>query len=105
MTELPNVSRAFCDGHNPTIAAQKQAIVEQFGAWTAHNIHLGDDVYTIDSAIFGDEIKLRRILQIVADNARKPLDQLRGLDFGQKGISGRIFVTSITKIFTNPPVS
>jgi Methyltransferase domain len=62
------------------IAAQKQAIIEKFGAWTAHNIHLGGDIYTISNAVAGDEIKLRRILQIVADSAPKPLTDLRVLD-------------------------
>jgi Methyltransferase domain len=63
-----------------TIAAKKQAIIDQFGAWTAHNIHLGGDLYTLENAVVGDEVKLRRILQMVADVARCPLSSLRVLD-------------------------
>jgi 2-polyprenyl-3-methyl-5-hydroxy-6-metoxy-1,4-benzoquinol methylase len=62
------------------IQQQKQATIAQFGKWTAHNIQLVDDVYTMDNAIVGDEVKLRRITQIVADVAKKPLNQLRMLD-------------------------
>jgi hypothetical protein len=59
---------------------QKQAIIEQYGEWTAHNIHLTGDTYTIANAIVGDEVKLRRITQMVADFAQKPLQDLRILD-------------------------
>jgi len=62
------------------INSRKQAIIEQFGEWTAHNIHLKDTLYTIRDAIVGDAIKLRRIIQCVADVAKRPLDQLRILD-------------------------
>jgi ubiquinone/menaquinone biosynthesis C-methylase UbiE len=57
-----------------------RTIVEQFGPWTASNIHLQDHLYTIDEHIQGDEIKVRRVLQVVADTASKPLDSLRLLD-------------------------
>jgi 2-polyprenyl-3-methyl-5-hydroxy-6-metoxy-1,4-benzoquinol methylase len=62
------------------IQREKQATIEKFGEWTAHNIHLPGDVYTINSKIVGDEVKLRRITQMVADVAKKPLNQLRILD-------------------------
>jgi len=61
---------------------RKQQIVDRFGEWTAHNIQLKGDLYTIDKKIVGDEIKLRRIVQVVTDNARKPLENLRILDLG-----------------------
>lgn len=65
---------------NSLIEQQKRDIVEKYGKWIAHNIQLKDEIYTIDNRIVGDEIKLRRVLQIVADNARKPLPDLRILD-------------------------
>jgi 2-polyprenyl-3-methyl-5-hydroxy-6-metoxy-1,4-benzoquinol methylase len=59
---------------------RKQATIAQFGEWTAHNIHLHNDVYTIGNRVVGDEVKLRRITQMVADVAKKPLNELRVLD-------------------------
>jgi SAM-dependent methyltransferase len=61
-----------------TVAQQKQAIIDRFGEWTDHNIHLGNGLYTIKEEAFTP--KLRRILQVVADLARAPLDQLRIVD-------------------------
>ncbi len=62
------------------IEEEKRRVVERFGPWTAHNIWLGGDVYTIGKGVAGDEIKLRRILRSVADIAGRPLDALRILD-------------------------
>jgi SAM-dependent methyltransferase len=67
-------------------------IVRQQGPWTAHTIHLGAGVYTIDDpgVMAGNAARIRRFLQITADLAGKPLDQLRVLDLacleGQYGI-------------------
>jgi len=63
-----------------SIKKRKQEIIERYGSWTAHNIHLGGGVYTIDNRLVGDEVKLRRILQIVCDVARAPLHEIRVLD-------------------------
>jgi len=63
-----------------SIEQRKREIIRRYGEWTAHNIHLGGDVYTIDRRIVGDEIKLRRIVQVVADLSGRPLEQLRILD-------------------------
>ena len=62
------------------IERDRKRIIEKFGAWSAHNIHLGGGVYTIGDGIVGDEIKLRRIVQAVADLSHKPLAALRILD-------------------------
>jgi SAM-dependent methyltransferase len=59
---------------------KKRLLVEKFGPWRANNIHLCDDLYTMGKKIQGDEIKLRRVLQIVVDIVRQPLDGLRILD-------------------------
>jgi SAM-dependent methyltransferase len=55
-------------------------VIENFGPWRANNIHLCDDLYTMGKKIQGDEIKLRRVLQIVVDIVRQPLEGLRILD-------------------------
>jgi hypothetical protein len=62
------------------LSRKKQMVVDKYGPWTASNIHLGDDFYTIEEAIKGDEIKLRRIVQIVSDVTRRPVKTLRLLD-------------------------
>jgi len=60
---------------------EKQLIVVgKFGPWTASNIHLGDHFYTIGEHIQGDEVKLRRVLQVVSDTVTKPLESTRVLD-------------------------
>jgi hypothetical protein len=59
---------------------KKRIVVERFGPWTASNIHLEDHFYTIGERIQGDEVKLRRILQVVSDTTRRPLNSLRVLD-------------------------
>jgi len=63
--------------------AHKQEIVDRFGPWLSYNLHLVGDVYTIAPGRVGlGERNIARILQLVSDNARKPLDQLRILDLG-----------------------
>jgi hypothetical protein len=62
------------------IRRRRQEIVERDGPWTAHNIQLAEDLYTIEPRVVGDEVKLRRIVQIVSDAAARPLSELRVLD-------------------------
>lgn len=59
---------------------KKKEIVKRFGLWTAHNIRLCEDVYTIDKRVVGDEIRLRRVIQIISDISAKPIRSLRILD-------------------------
>ena len=61
---------------------KQRLIVERFGPWVANNICISDDFYTMGRRIVGDEIKLRRVLQIVVDIVRRPLNTLRILDLG-----------------------
>lgn len=63
-----------------SIERGKKEIIDRYGPWTAHNIRLGGDIYTIDDRLVGDEIKLRRIVTIVSDISRKPFADLRILD-------------------------
>jgi hypothetical protein len=69
------------------IKLKRQKIVEQFGDWTAHNIHLQDDTYTYNQShpkfeeqLTGHGIHLQRIVQIVSDVTNQPLSNLRVLD-------------------------
>jgi 2-polyprenyl-3-methyl-5-hydroxy-6-metoxy-1,4-benzoquinol methylase len=62
------------------IVNRKQHVVEQYGEWTAHNIRLADNVYTISDQIRGDEVLARRVLQIVSDVLKNPLSTARILD-------------------------
>ncbi|MCL1465876.1 class I SAM-dependent methyltransferase [Argonema galeatum] len=62
------------------IAQRKREITDKFGEWTNHNIRLDDDIYTIGQQITGAEVKLRRILQAIADIVDRPFEKLRVLD-------------------------
>ncbi|HEY2250328.1 MAG TPA: methyltransferase domain-containing protein, partial [Planctomycetaceae bacterium] len=62
------------------IEQQKRELIATFGGWTAHNIALGHDLYTMGPGIAGDEIKLRRVIQIIADIGGKAFETLRVLD-------------------------
>jgi Methyltransferase domain len=59
---------------------QRRAIIERYGEWTAHNIHLGGNLYTIGPDAI--PARLARTVQVVADLVGKPLDQIRILDLG-----------------------
>lgn len=62
---------------------RKETIVREYGAWTAHNIRLPHDLWTLRAE---DEpmsrIRSHRYLQIVSDVLRRPLGELRVLDLG-----------------------
>ena len=78
---------------------QQRTIVEKFGPWTASNICLGKDFYTIGEHIHGDEIKLRRVLQIVADAASQPLNDIRLVDLAcHEGIYATEFARHGAKV-------
>jgi SAM-dependent methyltransferase len=63
-----------------SIGDEKKAVEEKYGPWTAHNISLGNDVFTIKDRVIGDEVKLRRVVQVVADVCDRPISELRVLD-------------------------
>jgi 2-polyprenyl-3-methyl-5-hydroxy-6-metoxy-1,4-benzoquinol methylase len=63
-----------------TIRDEKKVIEERYGPWTAHNFNLGHDVFTIRDGVIGDEVKLRRVVQVVADVCDRPISDLRILD-------------------------
>jgi 2-polyprenyl-3-methyl-5-hydroxy-6-metoxy-1,4-benzoquinol methylase len=62
------------------IRQEHAALVERHGAWTAHNIRLADGVYTLSEEPAGDEVKLRRVVQIVSDLCGADLAGTRVLD-------------------------
>jgi hypothetical protein len=62
------------------IESRKAEVERRYGPWSAHNILLGGDLYTMGKGVAGDEVKLRRVLQTVADAARRPLAGMRVLD-------------------------
>ena len=62
------------------VRLEKKKVIKQYGPWRTHNFRLANGVYTISKSEFVDEMKLRRVLQIVADLSQRPLDELRVLD-------------------------
>ena len=66
------------DAH--TIVERKNEIINKYGPWTAHNVHLQDDIYTIAPNIVGDEIRLKRITQCVYDLLGGNVENARILD-------------------------
>ena len=66
---------------------QRQAIVEQYGEWTAHNIYLKENKYTYGPGVENFLVQmrnhgaqLRRVVQVVSDITNQPLSDLRVLD-------------------------
>jgi SAM-dependent methyltransferase len=49
------------------VRREKAALEERFGAWTAHNIELAPGFFTMSERPTGDEVKLRRVVQVVSD--------------------------------------
>lgn len=72
---------------NRLIEQRRDAIIARAGAWTAHNIHLGNDTYTFaqthpnfEQQLVGHGRHLQRIVQAAADVTGRPLRELRVLD-------------------------
>jgi SAM-dependent methyltransferase len=64
-------------------------VADRHGPWHSHNIHLGDGVWTLSDHELVEASRARRYLQVVADAAAKPLEQLRVLDLAcEEGIFG-----------------
>src|SRR5690348_15217017 len=85
------MSRERCLMNTKQIKQRKQEIVDRFGPWTAHSIHLGDHIYTFDEPNVPQlNSQLRCYTQVAADITGKPLETLRVLDLacleGQYGI-------------------
>ena len=63
------------------IVQRNQELIAQYGPWN-HNILLTNDLYTIGKDSLKDSTRLKLIVQLVEDLAKKPIDQLRILDLG-----------------------
>jgi 2-polyprenyl-3-methyl-5-hydroxy-6-metoxy-1,4-benzoquinol methylase len=55
-------------------------IERRLGPWTAHNIEVAPGIFTISPQPSGDEVKLRRVVQIVSDLSGGQFEELRVLD-------------------------
>lgn len=65
------------------IEQRRDAVIAEFGPWTAYNIHLGEGVYTMGSAETRmAEERVARTVRHVCDLAGRPLGDLRVLDLG-----------------------
>jgi 2-polyprenyl-3-methyl-5-hydroxy-6-metoxy-1,4-benzoquinol methylase len=63
------------------IKEQLERVRNRFGNWTAHNIRLDESNFTVGKVgSAADELKAKRILQIVSDLSKKPLNNSRVLD-------------------------
>ncbi len=62
------------------IRAELAEVARRHGPWTAHNVELAPGIFTISSEPTGDEVKLRRVVQIVGDLVDGRFDELRVLD-------------------------
>jgi 2-polyprenyl-3-methyl-5-hydroxy-6-metoxy-1,4-benzoquinol methylase len=60
------------------VQLQRNELIKRYGPWTAHCIHLADNIYTFDYP--HKDSRLRRILQIAADIVTERLDKVRVLD-------------------------
>lgn len=62
------------------IGRERDELVERHGPWTAHNVRLAENVWTIGPEAVGDEVKLRRVTQVVSDLCGGELGGIRVLD-------------------------
>ena len=62
------------------LAEKKQAIIDKYGTWTKHNMHLGEGLYTNAPKPTPSGRKLRRMTQVVMDHFGGSVEGLRVLD-------------------------
>jgi SAM-dependent methyltransferase len=63
------------------VRQRRDEVAARHGEWTAHDIRLGDGVSTLPGG-GTDPSRLRRVTQLAADLAGRPLSDLRVLDLG-----------------------
>jgi len=68
------------NGDPTEIAARKRVTEERFGQWTAHNIALGNGLFTIGPDRAGDRLKIERVMQLVQASVGRSWSDLRVLD-------------------------
>ena len=64
------------------LEAGRRSVIAEHGEWLAHNVHVGEGVYTRSPALYGDEGKVLRAVQLIEDLVRKPWPELRIADLG-----------------------
>jgi Methyltransferase domain len=64
------------------LRADLASLEAQAGAWTAHNLELAPGLFTKGPGPSGEELKLRRVAQLVADLSSRPSGDLRVIDLG-----------------------
>jgi 2-polyprenyl-3-methyl-5-hydroxy-6-metoxy-1,4-benzoquinol methylase len=62
------------------IRREKAQLEAAHGPWTAHNVRLAEGLYTLTPEPAGDEVKLRRVTQVVSDLCGGRFAGLRVLD-------------------------
>lgn len=62
------------------IEIRKNEFSDAVGIWSAHNIHLGEDIFTIKNGIVNDEYKLKRVIQNIYDCTGKNFSEIKILD-------------------------
>lgn len=85
---------------NENVRQRRDELIAASGPWTAHSIHLGDNLYTFEHP--HNDPRLRRFLQIASDIVAKPLDTLRVLDLacleGHYGIEFALHGSTVVAI-------
>lgn len=74
--------REAVDPRRAELEARRAQVIADHGEWLAHNIHVGAGVFTRGEAVFGDEFKVRRAVQLIEDLVRRPWSALRVADLG-----------------------
>jgi SAM-dependent methyltransferase len=64
-------------------------VIERYGPWVAHNIHLGSGVYTIEPDAVHQEVRLPLVVQVAGDLLGRPIEGARVLDLAcHEGLFG-----------------
>lgn len=83
-----------------SVKSKLNKIIERDGGWSAHNIYLGDNVFTIGNHLVNDEMKLPRVIQNISDFTKKDFKDLRILDLacleGMFGIEAALQGAEVT---------
>ena len=65
-----------------TLKAERQRVIDAHGPWWTHNVALPFGEFTKDAAAHGDNHRVVKFVQMVADLLRRPFAGLRVLDLG-----------------------
>jgi SAM-dependent methyltransferase len=72
-----------------TPAERMAEVARRAGGWQSHNVYVGDGLWTISGDEYAPDVRLRRVLQLAADTATRPLSEMRVLDLAcEEGVFG-----------------